>query len=213
MARKYQTAQQRVSIVILGEGVTERAYFRGYKKSMKIPSNIKVEPQLPSSPDIKQMEKDAKWHIEQGADFVLCVVDKDDIIHKSKQSLYEAIRKRCNRKKSRIYFFESMPCFELWFFLHFDYTTSCYHDCDMFIRDMLKKHIPDYQKTERCILGHMDEFINRMIDAKSNAQRLRNHNKNDCPNDDALNCEIDLLLEKLHELIGSPPLSNEASRY
>lgn len=48
-----------------------------------------------------------------------------------------------------IQFIVSNPTFEIWFLLHFKYTTKFYHNGDALIED-LRKYIPGYEKNVDC---------------------------------------------------------------
>jgi hypothetical protein len=72
----------------------------------------------------------------------------------------------------------SVPCFEVWVLLHFQYSTAPFakaganSSCDQVLRE-LKKHFADYQK------GHVnvyDKLASRLGDAMKHAARLAKHN-------------------------------------
>ena len=58
-----------------------------------------------------------------------------------------ADRGKLLRKIRYIEFIVSNPGFEIWFLLHFTYTTKHYKNCDDVIKD-LKRHISDYDKNK-----------------------------------------------------------------
>ncbi len=69
----------------------------------------------------------------------------------------------------------SIPCFELWFLLHFNYSTKSYQSCDNLIQD-LKKYIKKYQKNNDIF----DLIYPNLEKALENSQKLKSFQiKND----------------------------------
>jgi hypothetical protein len=102
-----------------------------------------------------------------------------------------------NKYKINIAF--SCPCFEIWFLLHFEYSTKAYIDAKQLIKS-LKKHIPDYQKND---VPHSNLFIN-LEQAKMNAEKLRKHNQ--LSNSDNPSTNVDILLAEIEELKKNKPV-------
>ncbi|SHI02863.1 RloB-like protein [Butyrivibrio fibrisolvens DSM 3071] len=79
-----------------------------------------------------------------------------------------------------ISFVISNPTFEIWFLLHFKFTTKTYLNGDMVIGD-LKKYIPDYEKSKDVYSLCND----RISDALRNADKLEAyHAGKDWPSED-----------------------------
>ena len=87
----------------------------------------------------------------------------------------------CNSEKGRLIrklekendnarFVVSNPCFEVWFLLHYRYSTRPYYTSADVIKD-LRKYVPDYEKnTDIAVLIANDIEI-----AMKNAEKLRHH--------------------------------------
>ena len=73
-----------------------------------------------------------------------------------------------------IRFIVSNPAFELWFLLHYRYTTKHFKDGDAVIED-LKKHIPNYDKNVDAY-GILED---KMEQAMKNAEKLSEHFKDE----------------------------------
>ena len=71
-------------------------------------------------------------------------------------------------------FIVSNPAFELWFLLHYRYTTKHFKDGDAVIED-LKKHIPNYDKNVD-VYGILED---KMEQAAKNAEKLSVHFKDE----------------------------------
>ena len=132
------------TVAIIGEGITELKYFESLKKHENI-SNIKLKPELPKHPDINSIIKKANKSLQNGFDTVFCIIDLDRIFSNSteEQNYY-----RFKKEYPKIEFIENNPCFEIWFLLHYEYSSREYNSCNQLI-SKLKKHIPDYEKTKK----------------------------------------------------------------
>lgn len=155
--RRRAQRQQRSRILIVCEGSnTEPHYFDGLLKANS-PSTTSVKvcgEECGSSPKsvvefaIQVFETDTEY------DEVFCVFDRDN--HGS--SYREAIRLIEDQKQQGRPFqaIPSIPCFEYWILLHFEYTRQPFHGagkrsiCDNLIRE-LRRHIEDYDKGRKDI--------------------------------------------------------------
>ena len=140
---------------ILVEGQTEFWYLQMLKRNER---HIKVDIK-PEIPQKKKLSDQYAKVIELSKDYdrVYWIVDLDVVLDESK------VAKRGN-KKAIDHFFEydhlikkrhknivvivNQPCLEFWFFLHFDFSEQAFVNCEEAGRQ-LKKHLPDYEKTEK----------------------------------------------------------------
>ncbi len=130
-------------LIAEGRNVTETQYFRQFQQQHSA-FNIKIlTPGSATDPNtmletLERFWKQYEMSYARG-DQGFVVLDLD-----------------CNEKKARLIeklesgsriarFIVSNPCFEVWFVLHFRYSTHVYSDGDEVIKD-LKKYIPEYQK-------------------------------------------------------------------
>lgn len=109
-------------------------------------------------------------------DNFFCVFDKD--IHPTyKAAIDKAKRSRWKRK---IKIIDSVPCFEFWILLHYEYTTAAFYSsgkgsiCDNLIRRKLKKYLPEYTKGSENIAY---ETLHLLDNAVANAKKVQEHNK------------------------------------
>lgn len=114
--------------------------------------------------------------ILDGFDKVYALIDIDDIITKNEiQDYNRKVKKRAKKiKKGKLVIIECNPCFEIWFLLHFDYTTSLFRRCAK-VENELKKHIPDYSKNKKYLRrSKIYEKLrpNLISDAIPNSKRL-----------------------------------------
>ncbi len=144
MSRKSENRGARKSIAIIGEGMTEYRYVDDLRTTERY--RFSLVPGIPKHPDIDDIVRLAKDRLRVGYDYVLCLVDMDVLEEKrDKMEHYLALKK----ENPEIIFVESSPCTEYWFLMHFMPMTSSkeYVDYDAVAQE-LKKHIPNYEKTE-----------------------------------------------------------------
>jgi len=131
---------KRETIAVIGEGITEREYFKSLKQYEKL--NFKFKPDIPKHSDIKSIISKAE-SLSESYDLVYCIIDLDRILLNSKElDFYN--KNKCKNKN--IIFIENNPCFEIWLLLHFELSARSYANCSNLI-SILKKYIPDYNKS------------------------------------------------------------------
>ncbi len=193
--------QEKPTIAIIGEGESEKAYFNQLKSKYRN-VHFRLEPDLPSSSDIAGIEKKAIYLIKKrDFDMVLCHVDKD-VIYRSdeaRKKFYQVLDKYRRKKNSNIHFFASMPCFELWFLFHFtDQITYC-RECPR-MEKQLKEYFPNYEKKPDIIKNLYEQIKDKLDDAKKRSRQLRIQNEQNQCGDDALCCDVDLMIDRLDKV-------------
>ena len=131
--------------LIVAEGInkTERLYFSHFQ-NQEAPYTIRfVSAGHATDADSLYRAINNRWK-ELGLDktrgdkaFVVLDIDNDPVKNQKVSSLVQ--------KSKSIEFIISNPGFEVWFLLHFTYTTRHFQNCDDLIKN-LKKYIPDYDK-------------------------------------------------------------------
>jgi len=148
-------------------------------------ANVEIDGDCDSSP-MSVAEYAKKRYVEEkrtgnGFDKVFCVFDKDS------HTTYEEALRRIKSMKPKATFvaFTSIPCFEYWLLLHFNFTTkpfestsaksSCYS-----LIDELKRYLPDYDKGESGIYKMISTKTKQAItwSERSLAQAGENHTDN-----------------------------------
>ncbi|HGS4434224.1 TPA: RloB family protein [Vibrio cholerae] len=185
---------EKVLIVCEGEK-TEPNYFNEQVYHYKLNSaNVAVDGKCGSSPKsvFKRAKELAQTEEIRGDayDRVYCVFDKDS--HESyAQTLVDIDNYKSNSKFIAV---TSVPCFEYWLLLHFQFSTKPYHAsgnssiADQVIKD-LKMFIPHYSKGDDAIFT---QLLDRLDFAKQNAIRA---------NKAASNSHTDNPTTLVHELV------------
>lgn len=154
-------------IIAEGKNKTETLYFSNYQEQGRLYSIRFVK--AGNKTDAESLYKTlvAKWNelelSSENGDRGFIVLDMDNDSAKA-ATILELIRDNSN---NAIAFVVSNPTFEVWFLLHFRYTTKEYTNGDAVISD-LKKCIPEYEKNKDIY----DLCQLRTKDAMSNADRL-----------------------------------------
>ncbi len=147
MARKNKKKRSlRPSIAVIGEGATEWFYFDSYRKNERPWFSLKPEKPKHSS-DINSIKLKIDSLQSEYYDYIFCVIDLDRIVCDStEKNKYEKLKNRYHKNKN-IVFVENMPCFEIWFLLHFVKSSKTFNTYNELLPE-LKKHILNYEKTK-----------------------------------------------------------------
>lgn len=172
-------------MAIVGEGITEWYYFSSMRQAERF--GFEVKPSIPKHSDFRSILESARRLAAQGYDYVFCVLDMDDLMKKP-ATLREYQREKArNRQNRNILFIESMPCFELWFLLHFQkvYSARVYENFHQ-LKPELVKFLTDYEKSDAYFRKrNLYEFLQKEGSpetAKSHAlQFLQDKEKNENP--------------------------------
>lgn len=147
MIRGRKKRREKFRAAVVGEGITEWYYFHDLKHSEKLP--YQLNPSLPKHSNYQEIFRKARQLISEGYDQVYCVIDMD-VIH----PLGERIRARYERAKKKlrkipdVFIFETMPCTEYWFLLHYkEYSIRIYLDYGS-LSGELQRFLPGYEKSE-----------------------------------------------------------------
>ena len=144
MSRRTVSRRVRKSIAIIGEGLTEYRYVDDLRTTERY--RFSLVPGIPKHSDIDDIVRLARERVSAGYDYVLCLIDMDVI-----EGNYDKMEHYCALKNDnpKIIFVESSPCTEYWFLMHFMPGSSSkeYANYDAVAQE-LKKHIPNYDKTE-----------------------------------------------------------------
>lgn len=196
LARRKRLRAPYAKVLIVCEGgKTEPNYFLELRYYHEIESaNIEITGESGSSPCsvvkyAKQLYNEEK-NLGDPFDRVYCVFDKDE--HSDYNTALDIIRR--SLPKNTFFSITSVPCFEYWLLLHFEFSTKPYNRlpnnsaanqvlCD------LKKHLPHYEKKSK---GIYTQLFKQLEYAKSNATKA---------NTQAANSNTDNPSTYIHDLV------------
>ena len=194
--RNKQNRKEKPMIIITAEGrnETEAKYFNGFR-TPDCPYIIKFHKAGHLTDPTKLAESIRKrWDKEEAdvrtGDMAFVVVDLDN-----KESKAEEIQQL--EAKNRVEkFIVSNPCFEIWYLLHYEYSTRSYMNANAVIKE-LKKHYSGYEKTSDMhplLKDKMDEAIVR-------ADRLENYHSAEEHQHPDVNCNPYTDVHKLVKML------------
>ena len=161
-------------IVVEGNNKTELLYFKNFNHSELFNINIYKS----TNTDLNGMVKDAKAQVKKmglklnSGDEVYLVFDLDNDCNKYNLML------ELERKNPSFNFIYSNPCFELWFLLHFKYTTKHYTN-ETIIKELNKETLKYGKKYCKSmdIYYEIREFKDLLGHAIKNIEKLNKFNK------------------------------------
>ena len=163
--RNKQSRKEKPMIIITAEGrnETEARYFNNFRTA-DCPYIIKFHKSGHLTDPTKLAESIRKrWDAEEAdvrtGDMAFVVVDLDNKDSKAKEIQH------LEAKNSIEKFIVSNPSFEVWYLLHYEYSTRSYMNADAVIRE-LKKHYPGYEKTSEMFPLLKDKMGNAITNAE-----------------------------------------------
>lgn len=154
-----------ILVAFEGKNKTENNYFNNYRLRDKdyiiklVPGNETDPINLVNKTIIKVKELGLNL---KGNDRAYCIFDTDLDERKNIQ----IAKARELAKKHHIIMITSNPCIELWFLLHFEYTTAWLSNNDVI--NKLKKYYPKYEKN----MNIFPEIKDKVFEAIKNAKKL-----------------------------------------
>ena len=170
--RKVRKQKSKILIAAEGKNKTEKTYFSNFedgKKSYNITyaRGNNTDPLKLVKMLIKEIDE-LKLDL-QDDDVAYCIFDTDVDPNKNK-IIEEAIQLA---KKNNIKIITSSPCIELWFLLHYDYTTANMDNEEVIKR--LKEYYPKYEKNIN-IYPDIIKGIDLAIDRAKKLEKYQNDN-------------------------------------
>lgn len=180
--RKIRKIKQTVLFEFEGNNMTEETYFKHFQNrnndyNIKFAYGHDTDPVGMIKSLINYMEKE-DINTKNG-DKIYCVFDGDLNINKQKR-IDEAVK---IAERENIDIIISIPSFELWYRLHYSYTTKFYSSNKELIKD-LKKYIPNYEKNMD-VYNLLEEYTKVAIE---NSKKLEEYQLNHLKNLNDINC-------------------------
>lgn len=182
-----------------GKNQTERKYFKAFNQ---VQSEYKIMAGKGNNTDpvgvVEDLLKSAKQEeldLKDG-DMLACFIDVD-FKNGRDQELRAAMKLA---RQNNISVFLSNPCFEIWYLLHFRYSTKLYGSNEEVIKE-LGSYISDYSKSKDVY----DVIENKIDQALLNTKRLESYHLENGTNDRLKKLPsteayklIEMILEKRH---------------
>jgi len=154
----------KTSILIYGDGETEKWYFQAYNRYLKNiygrDLKIKITPEFPKRKKLKEIKEEIKKSLGS-YDKIFWIVDFDKIIDDKKIKSFIEIENELSGL-NKVVIIKNNPCLEYWFYLHFKYIDRK-DNCHNFVKE-LKEFLPEYNKSERYFLKENDDIFTKLED-------------------------------------------------
>lgn len=192
---------ERILIVCEGEK-TELLYFTALRRALGLhPANVVIadkkrglDPASLVAYALEELKKDPDFN------HLYCVFDQDK--HTTYEAALDRIRALKPKGGAHIHAITSIPCFEVWLLLHFEYTTKPFQapagesNCALVLAELRKgDRLPGYEKGGRYIFAGIAE---RLATAVHNARKLDEHHTG--IGTDNPSTKVYVLVEKLQSL-------------
>lgn len=201
MARAKKNKPTVTTILLVVEGTTEKIYFERLK-GLERYSSLKIRPDLPKHSNLTTLLDYAKKEQKSGAyDYVWLLFDRDILLTQNlPKTTLDLINNPEKLKNQGIDIADSMPCFEIWFLLHYCLPKQTYQNQDKLVEELCK-HIPNYSKNQEWldkndIYAMLKDKINTALE---NSKTLRERNTKADSSDYSM-CNVDLLISEIEKL-------------
>ncbi|UCH94415.1 MAG: RloB domain-containing protein [Candidatus Aminicenantes bacterium] len=172
--REHIRKERKIFLIICEGRKTERFYFKEFRTRnnnirIEVPNCSYTDPLNLAQFAIK-MKSTYDIDLKRG-DRIWCVFD----VNCNKDEMIKNAKKEADKNKIEVIL--SNPCFELWYLLHFEFSTA-YISTEQAVKKLEEKYIPNYQKNQ----FYFDQLKPHLSKAVENAQRLnRFHEGNQTP--------------------------------
>lgn len=166
--------KKRKEVVIVVDGQCEFWYFAMMVRNETL-KNFSLKPKLPQrkrlSEQFKEVKESAKHY-----DKVVWIVDFDKLIEeerstpkgkKSPIQEFKEYKEKLNTLEN-VNLIINNPCLEHWFLLHFEKNGTYFDNCDN-AQKQLKKHLKDYDKSQKYFTSNGNDIYKRLKNLQSNA--------------------------------------------
>lgn len=170
--KRGQTTRRRAKILLIGaegDNKTETNYFKSFNKRhgeyiVRMADGNNTDP-VKIVKSVCDSIKKEELDFDHG-DLAFCAIDTDTDIAKQSQ-IDEAVK---IAHENNIELILSNLCFEIWFLMHFTYSTK-YYPSTTAVTNELEKFIPEYRKS-RNVFDKVSPYTET---AKQNAIKLERH--------------------------------------
>lgn len=111
--------------IIIGEGITEKYYFLSLRDVLATkPTPIVLKPY-----NMAELEKTIKQCAQKGYTKIHCLIDMDNKLASPNREKYKRLKAKYHKKRvgktdCEVYFWESHPSIELFFYYYFEMSTA-----------------------------------------------------------------------------------------
>lgn len=191
------------SFAVVVDGETEVWYLNMLKRNERN-IRINIEPKIPNKKSVEEQYNLACDLSHKEFTKVFWVIDLDTVIKeeneapkgkKSPLKTFAEYRTDLITNYPNVVVIVNNPCLEFWFLLHFEKTSKYFNTCSS-AETQLKKHLKNYEKTQKFFTKQNDDIYLKLkpnlMTAIQNALALGNF---DNQNPTKAMCEMELLFQ------------------
>ena len=118
-------AAMRNAEIIIGEGITEKYYFLSLRDALATkPTPIVLKPY-----NMEKLERKIREYATKGYTKIHCLIDMDNKLVSPNKERYQRLKAKYHKKRvgktdCEVYFYESHPSIELFFYYYFEMSTA-----------------------------------------------------------------------------------------
>lgn len=200
---KIKVPKTNPAFAVVVDGETEVWYLSMLKRN-EPNIRVSIKPEIPNN---KSVEEQYNLVCDlSGKEFtkVFWIIDLDTVIKeeneapkgkKSPLKSFEEYRTDLHENYENIFVIVNNPCLEFWFLLHFEKTSKYFNTCSS-VETELKKHLKNYEKTQKFFTKQNDDIYlklkPKLKTALQNATAIGNF---DNKNPKKAMCEMELLFQ------------------
>lgn len=196
--RPVNTRKGTPTFAFVVDGQTEIWYLEMFKKYEQKDKGIRIniKPEIPQKKKLEDQFSLACDQAKSEFDKVFWIIDLDVILKETRESrspitpldnfieILDTLNSSKNDKQKEVYekinVIVNNPCLEYWFLLHYEDAGRTYKNCSE-VTTRLKRHLRDYNKTERYFKKKDNDIYTRLkpylTKAIKNAETLGNFDK------------------------------------
>lgn len=202
MRTKRNTPKRKPRYAFIVEGECEFWYIQMLKRNER---SLRVN-LIPEIPQKKKLKDQYKKVIESSKEYdkVFWIIDFDVLIKESRETkkgaktpiqFLKEYTQKISSKYKNVEVIINNPCIEFWILLHFERTGKFFNNCENAIKQ-LKKHLPDYEKTQKYYTKQDNDIYKKLkphLDvAIDNSNRVNNFDFN---NPESGTCQMHSIFE------------------
>ena len=191
------------AFAIVVDGETEVWYLQMLKRNER-DIRVSIKPEIPNK---KSMEEQYNLVCDlSNKEFtkVFWVIDLDTVIKEEKEApkgkksplkIFEEYRANLSENYPNVVVVVNNPCLEFWFLLHFEKTSKYFNTCSG-AEAQLKKHLRNYEKTQKFFTKQNDDiYLKLKPNLKTALQNSIALGNFDNQNPKKAMCEMELLFQ------------------
>lgn len=191
------------SFAVVVDGETEVWYLQMLKRNER-EIRVSIKPEIPNKKSVEEQYNLVCELSNKEFTKVFWVIDLDTVIKEENEApkgkkpplkTFEEYRTNLADNYENVVVIVNNPCIEFWFLLHFEKTAKYFNKCSG-AETQLKKHMPNYEKTQKFFTKQNDDiYLKLKPNLKAALQNSISLGNFDNENPKKAMCEMELLFQ------------------